>query len=386
MVDPVELNFSVNDSFVTEMSRRLLFTHVSQLAKGHSVVVVGVTHNLKECCTETVGSIFRHSVFVSLPDAETRERIARHFIKSVEGLNLTEFVNMTSGQSCQEVIRAARKETWHTPRLFTTTWDSIRGLDAVKKTIMNALVTPQLSNRNAFSRFNIEPVKGILLYGPPGCSKTSIVKAICSENSYSLIYLDSARLISAYVGESERELRSVFEKAQQSAPCIVFFDEVEVIGTRRDTSTSNSGSDRLLTTLLTELDGFSSKKGVCFVGATNVPHLLDPALLRPGRLDSLIHVPLPSLSGRVEILRLYFSSLKCDYEEIAKHMNGFSGADIKSFCASVLLNLLDNKPSEFQAELSSNFVTQFAIESLKTFSRLPYDMHSITAFERSITH
>ena len=188
-----------------------------------------------------------------------------------------------------------------------TSWNDIGGLADVKERLRKALILPRLYP-DAFRRFSVSPPKGILLYGPPGCAKTTLVKALCNEGLYSFIYVDCASVLSSYVGESEQFLRDIFHKGRAQAPCIVFFDEVEgVSGNRAPSSGGGGDSARLLSTLLIEIDGFATASDdldshVCFVGATNLPHLVDPALLRPGRFDYLVEVPLPTAAERYSII------------------------------------------------------------------------------------
>ena len=183
-------------------------------------------------------------------------------------------------------------------------------LNAVPRTARRGLAP------EAYRRLGARPPKGVLLYGPPGTGKTTLVKAVCAEGVYSFIYVDCASVLSAYVGEAEQRLRDVFARARAQSPCLVFFDEVDAVSGRRDGGGSGGESDtaKLLSTLLIEMDGFAGGDGggpssssaaaeVCFVGATNLPHRVDSALLRPGRFDLLVHVPLPDAAERYAILR-----------------------------------------------------------------------------------
>jgi hypothetical protein len=184
-----------------------------------------------------------------------------------------------------------------------TSFELIGGLTAVKARLHRCLILP-ITKPDTFRRLNLSPPKGVLLYGPPGCAKTTLVKALCSAAHFTLLYLDCASVLSAYVGESEQRLRDVFQRAREQAPAIIFFDEVDAIAAARKSASdggSSGMSTRLLATLLTEMDGMTVNRDVCFVGATNLPYVLDSAVLRPGRFDQLIHVPLPSAEDRKDI-------------------------------------------------------------------------------------
>jgi hypothetical protein len=184
-----------------------------------------------------------------------------------------------------------------------TSFELIGGLTAVKARLHRCLILP-ITKPDTFRRLNLSPPKGVLLYGPPGCAKTTLVKALCSAAHFTLLYLDCASVLSAYVGESEQRLRDVFQRAREQAPAVIFFDEVDAIAAARKSANdggSSGMSTRLLATLLTEMDGMTVNRDVCFVGATNLPYVLDSAVLRPGRFDQLIHVPLPSAEDRKDI-------------------------------------------------------------------------------------
>jgi transitional endoplasmic reticulum ATPase len=180
--------------------------------------------------------------------------------------------------------------------------------------------------------------QGVLFYGPPGCGKTLLAKAIANECQANFISIKGPELLTMWFGESEANVREIFDKARQSAPCVLFFDELDSIATQRGSSQGDAGGagDRVLNQLLTEMDGMNSKKTVFIIGATNRPDIIDGALMRPGRLDQLIYIPLPDEGSRSQIFKavLRKSPLdpSVDIAQLVKFTNGFSGADITEIC------------------------------------------------------
>lgn len=179
-------------------------------------------------------------------------------------------------------------------------WDDVGALNSVKDELKMSMVEP-LKNVALFERFGISKPAGVLLWGPPGCGKTLIAKAIASETRSNFIAIKGPELLNKYVGESERAVREVFEKAKQSSPCIIFFDEIDAICPKRDDS--EDFASRVVNQILTELDGVQSRKSVYILAATNRPDMIDPALLRPGRLDKCLYVGLPSIEEKFDILK-----------------------------------------------------------------------------------
>ena len=183
--------------------------------------------------------------------------------------------------------------------------------------------------------------KGVLFYGPPGCGKTLMAKAIATECSSNFISVKGPELLTMWFGESEANVREIFDKARQSAPCVLFFDELDSIGISRGSGIGGGGeaADRVINQLLTEMDGIGVKKNVFIVGATNRPDILDEALLRPGRLDQLIYIPLPDLKSRLSIIKAILRKTPVDpkipLDFVAKLTEGFSGADLKELCNQV---------------------------------------------------
>ncbi len=178
-----------------------------------------------------------------------------------------------------------------------------------------------------------DPKIGLLLYGPPGCSKTLIAKALATEADFNFIAVKGAELLSMYVGESERSVREVFRKARNASPSIIFFDEIDALGASRDTS---QGGLHVLTTLLNELDGIEDLKGVVVLAATNKPAILDPALIRAGRFSTLFYIGLPDLDARMKILFIRLRKVNhaddIDVPQLARATEGFSGAEIVDIC------------------------------------------------------
>jgi transitional endoplasmic reticulum ATPase len=212
-------------------------------------------------------------------------------------------------------------------------WDDIGGLDEVKRDLQEMILYP-IDHPDKFEKFGMKPGKGVLFYGPPGCGKTLMAKAIASECSANFISIKGPELLTMWFGESEANVRDVFDKARQAAPCVLFFDELDSIGTARGKSLGDAGGagDRVMNQLLTEMDGVGAKKNLFIIGATNRPEILDEALLRPGRLDQLIYIPLPDKPSRMAILKSLLrkspvaKNVYIDF--IADLTDGFSGADM----------------------------------------------------------
>jgi transitional endoplasmic reticulum ATPase len=215
-------------------------------------------------------------------------------------------------------------------------WQDVGGLAEIRQRLVEAVEWP-LQHPDLFTQAGIRPPKGILLSGPPGCGKTLLAKAIASETEVNFISVKGPALLSKYVGESERAVREVFRKARQAAPCIVFFDEIDALVPSRGAGSSDSHvAERVLSQFLAELDGVEELKGVLVLGATNRSDLLDPAILRPGRFDEVVEIPLPDESGRSEIFAIHLQDKPLgpgiSFKDLASQTDGFSGAEISSVC------------------------------------------------------
>ena len=220
-------------------------------------------------------------------------------------------------------------------------WHDVGGLGAVKERLIEAVEWP-LKYSHLFLEAGVKPPKGILLSGPPGCGKTMLAKAIATESQVSFISVKGPALLSMYVGESERGVREVFHKARQAAPCIIFFDEIDALVPLRSAGSSDSHvSERVLSQLLSEIDGIEELKGVLVLGATNRLDMLDPAVLRPGRFDDVVEIPLPDDEDRREIFEIHLRNKPLEPgispADMAAKTEGFSGAEIASVCNNAAL-------------------------------------------------
>merc|ERR1711871_1217458 len=218
------------------------------------------------------------------------------------------------------------------------TWDDIGGLEKVKRELQETIQYP-IEHPDKFQKFGMSPSKGVLFYGPPGCGKTLLAKAVANECSSNFISVKGPELLTMWFGESEGNVREGFDKARAAAPCVLFFDELDSVGVARGGGhggDAGGAGDRVLNQLLTEMDGAGAKKNLFFIGATNRPEILDEALIRPGRLDQLIYIPLPDKPSRVSIIKAVLrespvaGNVNLDF--LANQCEGFSGADMTELC------------------------------------------------------
>ncbi|MCD6163900.1 MAG: CDC48 family AAA ATPase [Candidatus Odinarchaeota archaeon] len=214
-------------------------------------------------------------------------------------------------------------------------WDDVGGLEEVKRELKEAVEWP-LKHPEVFKRMGVDPPKGILLYGPPGTGKTLLAKAIATESEANFISVKGPELMSKWVGESEKAVREIFRKARMVSPAIVFFDEIDSLAPRRGFTSETQVTERVVSQLLTELDGLEPLREIVVIAATSRPDMLDPALLRPGRFDRLIYVPPPDKKARLEILKIHTRKMPIaddvDLLKLAEATNGFVGADLAALC------------------------------------------------------
>lgn len=265
-------------------------------------------------------------------------------------------------------------------------WEDIGGLARAKNALIEAVEWP-LQHPDIYHELMAKPPRGILLYGPPGTGKTLLAKAVANESQANFISVKGPEFLSKWVGESERAVRETFRKARQAAPCVVFFDEIESIVPIRGLENNTSVTERVVSQLLTELDGLESLEGVIVIAATNRPDLIDPALLRPGRFDKKIEIGMPDYNEREAILRVHLRSRQTGedtrLEELAQRMEGRSGAEIASLVNEAAMSAIQrfvrqkvddpDLPAKGWVITEADFDQAFATfeEEIKTKKRYP---------------
>ncbi|CAF3636639.1 unnamed protein product [Adineta steineri] len=278
-------------------------------------------------------------------DLENLCRKANHYARKSKQPDMN--LNIEHFENALTVIRptSMREVILEVPKVK---WSDIGGQHELKKRLEEMVVWP-LKYADALERLHVQVPKGILMYGPPGCSKTMVAKAIATESSLNFIAVKGPELFSKWVGESERAVRELFRRARLAAPAIIFFDEIDAIANSRSSSSNSQAnvSDRVIATLLIEMDGIEKLKGVTIIAATNRPDCIDPALMRPGRFDRLVYVPLPDEQTRSEIFQIRFRHSPIDsniqIERLVELTKNYSGAEITAVCdEAALIALRDN--------------------------------------------
>ncbi len=249
-------------------------------------------------------------------------------------------------------------------------WEDIGGLEDTKRDLQEMVRYP-IEHRGLFEKFGMEASRGVLFYGPPGCGKTLMAKAIANECGANFISVKGPELLNAYFGGSEANVRDLFDKARSASPCILFFDEMDSIARARGSGSGSDTSDRVINQILSEIDGIGSGKTLFIIGATNRPDILDPGIMRPGRLDQLIYIPLPDFDSRVSIFKanLRKSPVAEDitFELLADVTDGFSGADITEICQRAAKNAIRESIAaeiERQRRVEAGELTQAEADAL----------------------
>ena len=244
----------------------------------------------------------------------------------------------------REITPTAMREVYvEVPQVH---WGEVGGLKRVKQELMESVEWP-LKKPEVFQRMGIKPPRGILLYGPPGCGKTLLARAVATESEANFISIKGPEIFSKWVGESEKAIREVFRKGRTAAPAIIFFDELDAIVPKRGLGYADSGaSERVISQLLTEIDGIETLQNVLVIAATNRPDILDPAVMRPGRFDRLIYVPSPDVDSLKEIFKIHAHSMPLsrdvEIDDLARKAQGYSGADIEAICREAAMTSLRN--------------------------------------------
>jgi len=289
--------------------------------------------DLAALCRETAMKALRRY----LPQINLEEeRIPPSVLEKME-VKMEDFMN-----AYKEVTPTAMREVYI--EVPTIHWDDIGGLEGVKQELKEAVEWP-IKNPEIFSRLGIKPPKGILLYGPPGCGKTLLARAVATESEANFITIKGPEVFSKWVGESEKAIREVFRKARMAAPSVVFFDEMDSLVPRRGLGFADSGvSERVISQLLTEMDGIVALEDIVVIAATNRPDIVDPAVLRPGRFDRLIYVPEPDEKSRLQIFQIYTRDMpltkNVDLSQLVDMTKNYSGADIQALCREAAMQAL----------------------------------------------
>lgn len=225
-------------------------------------------------------------------------------------------------------------------------WEDVGGMDSLKQELKEAVEWP-LKNPDSFKRMGIRPPRGILMYGPPGTGKTMLAKAVATESEANFISIKGPELISMWVGESEKGIREVFNKARQCAPTIIFFDEIDSIASRRGSDNGSKSTERVVNQLLTEMDGLQDMHDVVVIAATNRPDMIDPGLLRPGRFDRIIATSLPDAKSREAILKVHMKTMPLvgvDINKLVERTENYAGSDLESLCREAAMIALRGNP------------------------------------------
>nr|CAG8577543.1 13413_t:CDS:10 [Entrophospora candida] len=328
-----------------------IFTQLSTSDALSSSTVIEDDHKkLKDINDPNIGSIPNSSdtaTFENQTSAEQFRSISNFLRNHPDPLNEEELkplsiTNEDFIQALSKVQPSSKREGFAT--VPDVTWADIGALKFVRDELRMAIVEP-IKHPEYFQQVGIMVPTGVLLWGPPGCGKTLLAKAVANESHINFISVKGPELLNKYVGESERGVRQVFARARASSPCVIFFDELDALCARRDDSKSEA-SARVVNTLLTELDGLENRKQVYVIAATNRPDIIDPAMIRPGRLDKLLYVELPTSSERYEILKTLTKKTPLDDDvsllEIANdaRCNNFSGADLASLVREAAVSAL----------------------------------------------
>jgi transitional endoplasmic reticulum ATPase len=288
-----------------------------------------------------------------LPDMNIEEeRVPPEILEKME-VTMDDFSN-----AFREVTPTAMREVYiEVPSVH---WDEVGGLEEVKEALREAVEWP-IKKPDIFTNMGITPPKGVLLYGPPGCGKTLLARVVATESEANFISIKGPEIFSKWVGESEKAIREIFRKARTASPAVIFLDEVDSIVPRRGGGSDSGVSERVISQLLTELDGLEPLQNVVVIAATNRPDIIDPALMRPGRFDRLIYIPPPDDTSRQQILKIYTKKIPMDptvnIDALTVATKGYSGADIQALCNEAAMNAV-RRQSKSVEQIDFNKATE----------------------------
>ncbi|MDD5318075.1 MAG: CDC48 family AAA ATPase [Candidatus ainarchaeum sp.] len=405
-MDEIDAIAPKREEVTGEVERRMvsqLLTLLDGLKSRGQVIVIGATNrpNAIDPALRRPGR-FDRELEIGVPDRNARKEILQIHTRNMplaEDVNLDEIANVTHGYTGADISSLAKEaamkvlrrilpdinlqEEFIAPQILESIrvtrddfanamneiqpsalrevflevpnvkWTDIGGYEKVKKDLQEAIELP-LKNPEAFGKMGIRPLRGILLVGLPGTGKTLFAKAVATESEANFISVKGPEFLSKWVGESEKAVREIFRKARSAAPCIVFIDEIDSVASTRGVDESNRVSERVVNSLLTELDGIQNLKNVVVLAATNRPDILDTALMRPGRFDRVVEIPPPDASARLEIFRVHTQKMPLgkdvDIESLAARANDYTGADIENVCREAGMNAIRDKSDKVTME------------------------------------
>ncbi len=354
-----EIEIGVPDS---EERQEVLEIHTRNMPLSEDVdlhKIAGTTHgfvgaDLESLCKEAAMRVVRRII----PEIKNDEEIPEEVLKKIV------VTNEDFKSALKEIQPSALREVL--VQVPDVSWEDVGGLDEAKQELKEAVEWP-LKHPEKFEKFGVRPPKGTLLYGVPGTGKTLLAKAVASESEANFISIKGPELLSKWVGESEKGVREVFRKAKQTAPTVIFFDEIDSIASSRSANDTDSGvTKRVVNQLLTEMDGMEELEDVAIIAATNRPDILDAGLMRPGRFDRHIKVDLPNEEARLSIFKVHTQGMPLasdvSLEKLAKQTDGYVGADIEAVCREAAMLTLRNN---IDAEDIPNKYFKEALEKVK---------------------
>ncbi|MCL5094704.1 MAG: AAA family ATPase [Candidatus Marsarchaeota archaeon] len=381
------------------------FNKITKKDKNNIIILTANDKNEIDPVFKKVGLI-EEEIEIPIPDKKTKKDIFRIHSKNLvfeHNLNIDNIIDLTPGFVGEDIVLLIRRavlnafertnnESKEDKIILTNNdflsalkdvkpnglkneiinisnihWQDIGGLDDIIKKIKDEVVKP-IKYQEKFKERNLKSVKGILLSGPPGTGKTLLAKAVANEADFNFISFNAPDIFNKYLGESENNIRKIFTKAAQNAPCVLFIDEIDAIGSERKSERGSDAYNAILNTLLSQINGINEVRDVIVIGATNRSDVLDPALLRSGRFDIIIDVPLPDLEARKNIFEIYLAKCKLNNnkklaQELAEETNKFSGADIENACMKVAREIVleeieKEENNEANSKITNNEIKQ----------------------------